>query len=73
MTGDRRLFELWHYDSQRCRMTPHNGQTPFVVEIYDRETVLNRMTFEHHHEAATYAVEQLRAAISTGPTDPSAL
>ena len=56
------MFELWHYGSKRCRMTPRDGQPPFAVTIHDGTALASQRTFDDHEEAITYAVDELRRA-----------
>ena len=58
--SEPRLFELWHYGTKRCRMTPRDGQPPFTVVIHDGERQVLERTFGHHDEAVSWAVEELR-------------
>ena len=70
--AERRLFELWHYGTKRCRMTPRDGQRPFIVAIHDGESVIVERAFEDHDEACTYAIEQLHlATIAPSASSPS--
>jgi len=59
---DRRVFELWHFGTKRCRMTPRDGGPPFTVTIYDGDRVASDESFNDHDEAISYAVDQLRIA-----------
>jgi len=67
--AERRLFELWHYGTKRCRMTPREGQRPFMVTVHDGEKLAVERAFEDHDSACAYAVEQLRLA--TTVSNPS--
>ena len=69
--AERRLFELWHYGTARCRMTPRDGERPFIVTIEDGETMRVQRAFESHDEACQYAVEQLRLATTARPPSAS--
>jgi hypothetical protein len=60
--AERRLFELWHYGTKRCRMTPRDGQRPFMVMVHDAEGPMVERAFEDHDSACAYAIEQLRLA-----------
>ena len=60
--SDGPLFELWHYGTKRCRMTPRDGQQPFIVTIHEAEKLMVEHTFDDHDSACAYAIEQLRLA-----------
>jgi len=56
------LFELWHYGTLRCLMTPRDGQPPFCVDLYDGERLLSHREFGDHDAAIECAVRALRRA-----------
>jgi hypothetical protein len=67
VTSDRDAFELWHYGTWRCLMTPREGTPPFRVTIYENHTVLSKSVFDDHEKAVAFAVKALRAATRDHP------
>jgi hypothetical protein len=63
LTQDPTLIELWHIGSKRCVMTRAEQGPPFVVNLYDGDTVLSRAEFAYHDLAVTHAVNALRRAV----------
>jgi hypothetical protein len=58
------LIELWHYRTERCCVTPHDGKAPFVVRIYSAKALVSERAFDLHMRACEYAVEELRRVTS---------
>jgi hypothetical protein len=57
------LVELWHVDTKRCVMTRAGAPPPFVVDLYDGDTLLSHTTFPYHDLAVAHAVNALRRAV----------
>jgi hypothetical protein len=59
------MIELWHIGSKRCVMTRAEREPPFVVNLYDGDTVLSRAEFPYHDLAVAHAVNALRRAVQS--------
>jgi hypothetical protein len=71
MTLEPGLFQLWHFGTKRCVMTPREGPPPFTVGVHDGDALLSQTIFEHHNDAVAFAVEALRAATTSAPAASS--
>ena len=55
-------FELWHFGSARCLMSPRDGQAPFTVTVRDGDRLVSLRAFDDQGSAIAFAVEALRVA-----------
>ena len=61
----RQMIKQWTApDGTFCEMSSATSDPPFEVVIHLRGGVLRRRTFRTHHEAAEFAIEEMRTAFS---------
>ena len=58
---------LWTLGSKRCHLTSIESGPPFVVTLYEGETLLTERAFDIHDEAVACAIEALRDAAADRP------
>ena len=64
-------IELWKTPSgRRCILTPITSEAPFEVTVFDGPLTLKHRTFTNHHDAAEFAIAEMREALAS-PRDPS--
>ena len=64
-------IELWKLSSgRRCIITAITSDAPFEVTVFDGSVTLTHRTFDNHHDAAEFAIAEMREAVAS-PRDPS--
>ena len=64
-------IELWKSPSgRRCLLTPITSDAPFEVTVFAGSVTLKHRTFDNHHDAAEFAIAEMREAHAS-PPDPS--
>ena len=65
-------IELWKTASGRhCVLSPMASDAPFEVTVFEGAVILKHRTFDNHHDAAEFAIAEMREALASPPDSPN--